>query len=151
MRARWIAAAILPLMLLTQAESCTDEASDDSPADVGQPADAQDDAPVVTEAPGPSMTPSQEQAYGSALAYLDYSSFSKLGLVGQLEYEQFSNADATFAVNLLDVDWNEQAAETARNYLDYSSFSCGSLTDQLVYEKFTAAQAAYGAQQSGIC
>lgn len=98
------------------------------------------------------MTPSQEQAYRSAQDYLDVSSFSRLGLIGQLEYEQFSTADATFAVDALtDVDWNEQAAQSARDYLDVSSFSCGSLTDQLEYEQFTPEQAAYGAQQSGIC
>ena len=57
----------------------------------------------------PKYTSSQEQAIGSASDYLDYGSFSKKGLADQLKFEEFSKADAAFAVNHIDVDWNAAA------------------------------------------
>ena len=76
--------------------------------------------------------------------YLDYSAFSRTGLIKQLKYEGFSLADATYAVDHVVVNWNEQAAKKAADYLDYSSFSRSGLMDQLLYEGFTQTQAAYG-------
>jgi hypothetical protein len=81
--------------------------------------------------------------------YLDYSAFSRTGLIGQLEFEGFSTADATFAVDYLEVDWFEQAALMAQQYLDYSSFSRQGLIDQLVFEGFTLEQATYGVTAVG--
>lgn len=86
----------------------------------------------------------QQNAIGSAQQYLEFSAFSRSGLIDQLEYEGYSTEDATFAVDSLNVDWNEQAAKSARQYLEYTSFSRSGLIDQLVYEGFTYAQAEYG-------
>ncbi|MFF2554959.1 Ltp family lipoprotein [Nocardia sp. NPDC058058] len=94
------------------------------------------------------ITSSQRNAIRAAQQYLDYSAFSRSGLIHQLEYEDFSTADATFAVDSLNVDWNKQAAKCAKQYLDYTSFSRSGLIDQLVYEGFTRAQAEYGANAS---
>lgn len=113
-------------------------------------APAPTDAPVVTEAPAPTMTRSQENAVASAESYLDFSAFSRSGLIGQLEFEDYSTADATFAVDYLNVDWNEQAYKSAESYLDFSSFSAGELRDQLEFEGFTPEQAAYGVAQTGL-
>ena len=82
--------------------------------------------------------------------YLDYTAFSRKGLIKQLEFEGFSKADATFAVDSLDVNWNEQAAAMAENYLDYTSFSRKGLINQLVFEGFTLSQAQYGVKQAGL-
>ena len=98
----------------------------------------------------PKYTSSQEQAIGSASDYLDYGSFSKKGLADQLKFEEFSKADAAFAVNHIDVDWNAQAAGSAKDYLDTGSFSHGGLVDQLVFEGFTAKQAEYGVTKAGL-
>ncbi|MGV9924496.1 Ltp family lipoprotein [Nocardia rhamnosiphila] len=87
----------------------------------------------------------RQNAIGSAQQYLEISAFSRSGLIDQLEYEGYSTEDATFAVDSLNVDWNEQAAKSARQYLELSSFSRSGLIDQLVYEGFTYAQAEYGA------
>ncbi len=95
-------------------------------------------------------TASQKNAYQSALDYLDYDSFSKKGLIEQLKYEKYSEADSEWAVDHLDVDWNEQAAEKAKDYLDTESFSHDGLVDQLVYEGFTKEQAEYGVSQAGL-
>jgi hypothetical protein len=111
-------------------------------------------APVPTPAPTPaepSLTPSQENAIRSAQQYLDLTAFSRLGLIAQLEYEQFPTADATFAVDNLNVDWNEQAAKSAQQYLDLTAFSCQGLIEQLEYEQYTAEQARYGATHVGLC
>lgn len=94
------------------------------------------------------ITSSQRNAIQSAQQYLDYTAFSRSGLIHQLEFDHFSTADATFAVDSLTADWNEQAAKSAKQYLDYTSFSRSGLIDQLVYDGFTRAQAEYGANAS---
>ncbi|MCC3334387.1 MULTISPECIES: Ltp family lipoprotein [Mycolicibacterium] len=93
---------------------------------------------------------SQRNAVRTAEDYLDYTAFSREGLIQQLEYEGFSTEDATFAVDHITVDWNEQAARAAEDYLDYSGFSRSGLIDQLEYDGFTPAQAAYGATAAGF-
>ena len=60
----------------------------------------------------------QAEAVESAESYLSYTAFSRKGLIEQLEFEGFSTADATFAVDHITVDWNEQAAKSAKSYLD---------------------------------
>ncbi|TFD09345.1 Ltp family lipoprotein [Cryobacterium sp. TMT1-66-1] len=95
-------------------------------------------------------TVSQQNALRSGASYLDYSAFSRSGLVGQLEFEGFSTEDATWAVDRVIVDWNVQAAASAKSYLEYTSFSRSGLVDQLVFEGFTAEQAEYGVSQTGL-
>ena len=82
--------------------------------------------------------------------YLDFSAFSRSGLIGQLEFEGYSTEDATSAVDSLDVDYDEQAAKAAQNYLDFSAFSRAGLIDQLVFEGYTQEQATYGVDQTGL-
>jgi hypothetical protein len=67
-----------------------------------------------------------------------------------LEFEKFSSADATYAVDAVEVDWNEQAEKSAKSYLDSSSFSRQGLIDQLLFEGFTQAQATYGVGTTGL-
>lgn len=96
----------------------------------------------------PKLTGSQKNAVKSAESYLAFAAFSRSGLIKQLEFEEFSKADAEFAVDYLNVDWNEQAAKSAESYLDLTSFSRSGLIKQLKYEGFTDAQAKYGADQA---
>lgn len=98
----------------------------------------------------PPLTISQQNAVAKAKSYLSYSSFSRAGLIHQLEYERYSTGDATLAVDSLNVDWNEQAAKKAKSYLRYSSFSRAGLISQLEFEGFTPAQAEYGVSQTGL-
>jgi len=95
-------------------------------------------------------TVAQSNAKKSATSYLRYSSFSRTGLIGQLEFEGFSTADATYGVDAQNADWNLQAAKSAKSYLKYSSFSRIGLIDQLVFEGFTQAQAEYGVSTTGL-
>ncbi|MBD7981612.1 Ltp family lipoprotein [Oerskovia sp. Sa2CUA9] len=99
-------------------------------------------------------TVAQQNAWQSAVSYLDYAAFSRSGLAGQLEFEGYSPADAEFAIARLEteggVDWNAQAVASAASYLDYTSFSRAGLIDQLVYEGFTVEQAEHGASTAGL-
>jgi colicin import membrane protein len=110
------------------------------------------DAPVEAPAPDPfaGETVSQKNARQKAGDYLDYSAFSSSSLVNQLEFEGFSTDDSSYAVFVLQVDWNEQAALKAADYLEYSSFSRSGLIDQLIFEGFTPEQAAYGVSTTGL-
>ena len=95
---------------------------------------------------------SQQNAVRKAEDYLDYTAFSRSGLINQLvEFEGFSTEDATFAVDQITVDWNEQAAKKAKDYLDYTAFSRSGLINQLVeFEGFTPEQAEYGVATTGL-
>ena len=91
----------------------------------------------------------ERNALEKSLQYLDYTAFSYSGLVEQLKYEGYSNAEAIYAVDHCGANWNEQAAKKAREYLEYSAFSRTELFEQLKYEGFTDAQAQYGVTSVG--
>lgn len=105
---------------------------------------------LTVEPPAPTLTLAQENALEQAQSYLDYSSFSRQGLIDQMSSEYGSGYPvdvATWAVDYLNVDWNAQAAEQAKSYLEYSSFSRDALFDQLTSEygsQFTPEQANAG-------
>ena len=91
----------------------------------------------------------QKNALSKAEDYLNYTAFSYSSLIVQLEFEGFSNEEATFAADNCGADWNEQAAIKAQEYLDYTSFSRSGLIEQLEYEGFTKEQAEYGVTEAG--
>lgn len=101
---------------------------------------------------------SQQNALHSAEKYLEYTAFSKAGLIQQLSSsagDKYPEQDAVWAVEHLNgVNWDDQAAKSAKKYLEYTSFSCQGLIQQLsssAGDKYTQAQAEYGARQAGIC
>jgi hypothetical protein len=95
-------------------------------------------------------TAGQENARRSAESYIDTAAFSRSGLIKQLEFEGYSVADATYAVDAIAVDWNEQAAKSAQSYLDMSGFSRSGLIEQLEFEGYTPAEATYGVDAAGL-
>ncbi|MFA6475790.1 MAG: Ltp family lipoprotein [Candidatus Paceibacterota bacterium] len=95
-------------------------------------------------------TVSQKNAAKKAKSYLNYTAFSYGGLVAQLEYDQFSHADAVYGADNSGANWNEQAAKKAKSYMGYSAFSRGGLITQLEFDKFTQSQAEYGANAAGL-
>ena len=132
-----------------------------SPTATSVPTPTATPEPVATPTPEPTATPiptatatsetvSQRNAVRKAKSYLDYSAFSRDGLVEQLEYEGFSHADAVYGADNSGADWYEQAVRKAQSYMEYSAFSRGSLIEQLKYEGFTQAQAEYGADAVGL-
>lgn len=96
-----------------------------------------------------SITVSQQNAVRKAKEYLSVMPFSYQGLIEQLEYEKFSNADATYGVDNCGANWNEQALKQAKQYLSVMPFSREGLIEQLEYDKFTNAQATYGVNNCG--
>ena len=78
------------------------ETSNPTPTEESTPVKATDapttDAPT-TQAPAPSETIGQENARESAQSYLNYSAFSRSGLIDQLLFEGFSRAEAEYGVN----------------------------------------------------
>lgn len=94
-------------------------------------------------------TMGQKNALASAKFYLETMPFSYTGLIEQLEYEQYSTEDATYAADNCGADWNEQAAKAAKNYLDIMPFSRDELIEQLQFEGYTYEQAVYGVEQNG--
>jgi hypothetical protein len=89
------------------------------------------------------------RALESAESYLSFSGFSKQGLYEQLSSsagEGFTQAQAQYAVDHVDADWNKEAVESARSYLDMMPMSRAELIDQLsssAGEGFTYEQALY--------
>lgn len=103
------------------------------------------------------LTVAQQNAVRSAESYISFSGFSRQGLIDQLSSEygdQYSVEDATFAVDSLNIDYDEQAERSAESYLEFSGFSCQGLIDQLSSDfgdKYTPNQARNGAKAVGIC
>jgi len=97
-----------------------------------------------------SGTVSQQNASKKATSYLRNSSFSRSGLIKQLEFEGFNNADAAYGVDAQKADWNEQAALKAASYLKNSSFSRSGLINQLLFEGFSKTEAEYGVSRTGL-
>src|SRR6478735_11889980 len=124
-------------------------AADKAAADKAAAAKAAADKAAADKAAN-AMTVSQEQAVNQAESYLEMTAFSRKGLIKQLEFEEFSKADAKYAVDHISVNWNEQAAKQARSYLDMTAFSHGSLLRQLKFEGFTSSQAAFGVKSVGL-
>jgi hypothetical protein len=103
------------------------------------------------------MTTAQQQAVDSAHSYLSMGSgFSHESLLQQLTSSAgsgFSVADATFAINYLNPDWDAQAVEAAQGYMQMGGFSASSLTQQLTSDAgdgFTQAQAEYAVNKVGL-
>ena len=97
----------------------------------------------------PSVSVSKQNALKRAQSYLRYSAFSRKRLIEQLEYENYSNEDATYAADNVGADWNAQALKKAQSYLNYSAFSRKKLIEQLEYEGFTSEQSNYGVNNVG--
>ena len=155
---RWQAAGLLLILIIALA--AVGAVSDDSKPTASENTSqaSQSEKPAAQEKPAaekpaaekkPEMTSGQENALESAQSYIDMTGFSKAGLIQQLSSsagEGYSKADATFAANHVDVDWNAEAVESAQSYLDMTGFSKAGLIQQLsssAGEGFTPAQARY--------
>ena len=95
-------------------------------------------------------TASQRNAVRAARDYLDFMSFSKQGLIQQLEFDGYSNEDAVYGTDQIGADWKEQAARKAEEYNDLMPFSRQGLIEQLEYEGFTHEEAVYGVDSIGL-
>jgi hypothetical protein len=123
---RWWAAGLLLIVIIASAGGGA--GSDDSEPAVSENTsqDSQSEKPAADKEPAtkesaakkepaaqkePEITSGQENALESAQSYVDMTGFSKAGLIQQLSSsagEGFSKADATFAANNVDADWNKE-------------------------------------------
>lgn len=110
-------------------------------------------APVFAQ----NLTGPQKNAVRSAKQYLSLQGFSRAGLIEQLSSDAgdgYKVADATVAVDSLNVDWNKQAERSAKQYLDLTGFSCKGLIQQLSSsggDRYTKDQAVHGSRAAGAC
>jgi hypothetical protein len=130
------AALVLVIGISTAMNSGGGNTSQDASSDQSQTTD--------TTVEYANETVSQQNARESAESYLSFSGFSREGLIKQLEFEEYSNEDATYAVDILNVDWNEQAKRSAESYLDTMAFSRTGLISQLEFEGYTTEEATFG-------
>jgi hypothetical protein len=104
-----------------------------------------------------SLNGPQKNAVRSANQYLSMQGFSRGGLIKQLSSvfgDGYKVADATVAVDSLNIDWNKEAVRSAKQYLSMQGFSCNGLIQQLsssAGDKYAVTQATYGARQAGAC
>lgn len=95
-----------------------------------------------------------KRAVESAESYLSLSGFSKQGLYEQLSSaagDGFTAAEAQYAVDHVDADWNAEAVESAKSYLEISPMSRSELIEQLsssAGDGFTYAQALYAVNRA---
>lgn len=114
--------------------------------EVEEPEAETEKEPVVED----SETVSQKNAVRAAENYIDMLGFSRKGLIEQLEFDGYSNEDATYAVDIITVDWKEEAVESAENYLKAMAFSRSGLIEQLEFDGYTTEEATYAADQIGL-
>lgn len=95
------------------------------------------------------VTTGREGALNKAKSYLNSSAFSYTGLIEQLEYEGFSETEATYGADNCGANWKDQALKKAKSYLSSSAFSETGLQEQLEYEGFTIDEASYGVNNCG--
>jgi hypothetical protein len=117
-----------------------------------QPNTTKSKAAKPKKAAKPEMTAGQANALGSAQDYLEFTAFSRKGLIRQLvSAEHFKRSNAIYAVNHVTVNWKVQAAKSAKDYLDLTHFSHAGLVQQLVAaEGFTPEQAEFGVRKAGL-
>ena len=97
----------------------------------------------------PSETMGEKNALKNAKTYLSMIPFSYTGLIAQLEFEGYSNAESIYGADNCGANWNEQATKKAKTYLDMMAFSRDGLIAQLEFEGFTNEQAIYGTEANG--
>ena len=95
-------------------------------------------------------TVNQLNASRKAASYLSIAPFSRVSLIKQLEFEGFSNSDATYGTDAQKADWKAQAVKAAKNYLSLTSFSRSGLIEQLLFEGYTEAEATFGVDATGL-
>lgn len=153
----WLAGAVIVAIGATATSgggSGVETTQDNSPSQSTEVGNKKVAASKEKSAPAePQMTSGQENALQAGQNYIDTMPFSQKGLIQQLSSpagDDYSLADATFAANHVEADWNAEAVEAAENYLDMMPFSHNGLVQQLsssAGDKFTPAQAQYAANK----
>lgn len=147
---RLLGTALVAFTAVIALVSCAVPEDDGTTAADRSEVNSKDDKAGSKDKAGPKETAAQENARESAESYLDYSPYSRKGLIKQLKFEGYSTKDATYGVDAQNANWKRQASASAEAYLDSSSYSRAGLIDQLVFEGFTREQAEHGVNKVGL-
>lgn len=107
----------------------------------------EDDIITIKFSLGKEPTTEQKNALKKAETYSETLHMSKKGIYNQLtsEIEGFTEEDAQYAIDNLDVDWKQNALEKAKSYQQTLSMSKNAIYNQLTseIEGFTEEEAQY--------
>ena len=96
----------------------------------------------TTKPPLESLSENQVQAIQTAEGYLDTMPLSQTELLQMLTVENINLEDAEFALEYLDIDWNQEARKKAKEYCKHKiGFSKVKLKAQLLFDHFTEEEA----------
>ena len=96
----------------------------------------------TTKPPLESLNENQVQAIQTAKDYLDTMPLSQTELLQMLTVENINLEDAKFALEYLDIDWNQAARKKAKEYCKHKiGFSKVKLKAQLLFDHFTEEEA----------
>ncbi|WP_035438086.1 Ltp family lipoprotein [Atopobium sp. oral taxon 810] len=104
--------------------------------------------------PTPTMQPStkgQRAAYNQMVGYIAHSPYSRDSLLNMLKpNDQFSEADAVWAIDHSGIDWNAEALAYAQQLIGSAASSQSGLQKELAYLGFTDEQATYAVENIKI-
>ena len=96
----------------------------------------------TTKPPLESLNENQVQAIQTAKDYLDTMHLSQTELLQMLSVENIDSEDAKFALEYLNIDWNQEARKKAKEYCKHKiGFSKEKLKAQLLFDHFTEEEA----------
>ncbi len=107
----------------------------------------QEEVKEEEKAPEPEISMSFKNAKRQAELYIRTMPFSYSGLEAQLAFEGYELDAIAYAMENIEVDWNEQCVKKAEAYLSMMAFSRDGLYGQLQFEGFSNEQIEYALAQ----
>ncbi len=105
----------------------------------------------TTKPPLESLNENQVQAIQTAKDYLDTMHLSQTELLQMLTVENVELEDAKFAIEYLNIDWNQEARKKAKEYCKHKiGFSKVKLKAQLLFDHFTEEEADFAVSHINV-
>lgn len=105
----------------------------------------------TTKPPLESLSENQVQAIQTAEGYLDTMHLSQTELLQMLSVENIDSEDAKFALEYLNIDWNQEARKKAKEYCKHKiGFSKEKLKAQLLFDHFTEEEADFAVSHINV-
>ena len=105
----------------------------------------------TTKPPLESLSENQVQAIQTAKDYLDTMHLSQTELLQMLSVENIDSEDAKFALEYLNIDWNQEARKKAKEYCKHKiGFSKEKLKAQLLFDHFTEEEADFAVSHINV-
>lgn len=105
----------------------------------------------TSKPPLESLNENQAQAIQTAKDYLDTMHLSQTELLQMLSVENIDSEDAKFALEYLNIDWNQEARKKAKEYCKHKiGFSKEKLKAQLLFDHFTEEEADFAVSHINV-